>query len=317
MPGKVPPNAKFGDKLERIGSGAFYNCPLLRRIAIPLKDGMITDDNVFHGCKKLERVDLIGEVHETVATLSLKNWRDDVNEEIGRINRVLPTTPAGRADSAGVGKKAREVRKWIRSVLRKIDYYKAQHDLLKEYATIIEMALWKKRLEENGVSERDAGVRAQHRVDCGADANIVIRNVHPFLELPFDTFEAEDDDDEEESCPSKPKKKSPPAGVQKVTLPIDDERRKAAIEERVVQNNPFGSFGHSPIHELRISENNILVLTVLAPDTTTSSTLNESSKLFRMLLNEGYLDSFAGTNIRVTTNERMNRFECLFGLNNK
>ena len=127
VPGKVPPNAKFSDKLERIGSGAFYNCPLLRRIAIPLKDGMITDDNVFHGCENLERVDLIGEVHETVATLSLKNWRDDVNEEIGRINRVLPTTPAGRADSAGVGKKAREVRKWIRSVIHKMEYYKAEH----------------------------------------------------------------------------------------------------------------------------------------------------------------------------------------------
>ncbi len=80
----------FGGKLESIGPGAFYYCPDLRRITIPLKDGIITDDNIFQRCKTLECVDLVDEVHETIAAsiaaLQLKNWRKAMNKKICRIN---------------------------------------------------------------------------------------------------------------------------------------------------------------------------------------------------------------------------------------
>eukprot|EP00985_Skeletonema_marinoi_P023730 scaffold15942_cov74-Skeletonema_marinoi.AAC.6 len=48
---KALKNVKFGKKLESISYGAFYECTSLERIAIPLKDGMISDDDTFRGCK--------------------------------------------------------------------------------------------------------------------------------------------------------------------------------------------------------------------------------------------------------------------------
>eukprot|EP00984_Skeletonema_dohrnii_P030267 scaffold21639_cov77-Skeletonema_dohrnii-CCMP3373.AAC.1 len=105
-------NVKLGNKLEEIGEGAFLNCHSLERITIPLKDGMITDNNVFQGCENLKHVDLI-----------------------------LPNTSAGDSrDNAGG--KAQAIRTWIRSVLHKIDHYKAQHQhYLKEAATTLQLAL--------------------------------------------------------------------------------------------------------------------------------------------------------------------------------
>ena len=52
---------KFGDKLESIRQVAFSGCTSLERITIPLKDGLITDDNVyvFRGCENLKHVDLV------------------------------------------------------------------------------------------------------------------------------------------------------------------------------------------------------------------------------------------------------------------
>eukprot|EP00984_Skeletonema_dohrnii_P026309 scaffold15644_cov95-Skeletonema_dohrnii-CCMP3373.AAC.3 len=70
-------DAIFGDKLKSIRRRAFFNCTSLEQITIPLKDGMIGDDNIFNGCKKLERVDLVGGVYETVAALLMEEWKND------------------------------------------------------------------------------------------------------------------------------------------------------------------------------------------------------------------------------------------------
>ena len=40
-------------EVERIGDGAFSYCTLLRRIAIPLKNGIFDGDDVFNGCENL------------------------------------------------------------------------------------------------------------------------------------------------------------------------------------------------------------------------------------------------------------------------
>eukprot|EP00984_Skeletonema_dohrnii_P010964 scaffold4329_cov76-Skeletonema_dohrnii-CCMP3373.AAC.2 len=166
---KALTNVKFGKALEIIEEGAFMNCPSLERITIPLplKDGMITHDNIFQGCENLKHVDLVGGVHEIIAALLLEDWRNDMSEEIDSINQILPTTPAGNVYSReNVGGKAREVRLWIRSVLHKIIQYKAQHQsYLNEAATILQLAL---------------------------PNDIIIKNVLPFLELPSYTFEGED-----------------------------------------------------------------------------------------------------------------------------
>ena len=186
-------SVKFGNELTSIEGLAFYRCTSLEQITIPLKDGMITSDNIFERCENLNRVDLVGGVHETVAALELEEWKIDMKDEIDSINLFLPTTPAG---GDGYGGKGLAVLVWIRSVLNKIVHYKAEHHrYLKEATITLEHALWKKRLSEINVPERDdKEERAKCRVKCGAD--IVIKNVLPFLELPPFTFEGEDEEGE-------------------------------------------------------------------------------------------------------------------------
>eukprot|EP00984_Skeletonema_dohrnii_P018937 scaffold8973_cov75-Skeletonema_dohrnii-CCMP3373.AAC.9 len=112
----------------------------------------------------------------------MEEWRDDMNEEIESIKQILPTTPACNI-YGDVGGKAEAIRVWIESVLHKIIHYKAeQRRYLKEAATILELALWKKRLSEINVPEGDEEGRVECRVKCGAD--ILMKNVLPFLELP-------------------------------------------------------------------------------------------------------------------------------------
>eukprot|EP00984_Skeletonema_dohrnii_P011216 scaffold4460_cov64-Skeletonema_dohrnii-CCMP3373.AAC.1 len=152
-------NVIFGKELEIIRVGAFYCCTSLERITIPLKDDMITHDNIFRGCEKLKGINLVGgAVHEIIAALLLEEWKIDMNEEINSINHILPTTPAGD-DFGGVdGEKALAIRMWIRSVLGKIIHYKAQHQrYLNEAASTLQLAL---------------------------PQDIVMNNVLPFLELP-------------------------------------------------------------------------------------------------------------------------------------
>ena len=156
--------ATFGSKLESIKRCAFYDCCSLERITIPLKDGIITHVSIFEWCENLKHVDLVeGELHETVAALQLEEWRNDMNEEIVSINQILPA----RLEAA------RAIRTWIRSVLRKVIHYKAEHQRLlnEQVATALEHSL---------------------------PLDIVMNNVLPFLELPSYTFEVGDHEEGEE-----------------------------------------------------------------------------------------------------------------------
>ena len=159
---KALKNVEFGDKLESIGGWAFLKCTSLERITIPLKDGMITYDGIFgifQRCEKLIHVDLVEEavLRRTIDALLLEDWKNDMNREMLSIHQILSYTYAGN-DFDDAGGKARAVRMWIRSVLRKIIHYKAQHQsLLNEAATTLQHAF---------------------------PQDIVIKSVLPFLELP-------------------------------------------------------------------------------------------------------------------------------------
>ncbi len=154
-------DAKFSSELDRIEGGAFHECTSLERITIPLKDGMITETNIFMGCTNLKQVHLIGgELHETIAALHLEEWRNDMNEGIDFINRILPKITDGTeiSDNFDPGKKTRVIQTWILVVLHQINHYKAEHQrVLDEAATTLQLAL-----------PRD----------------IVMNNVLPFLDLP-------------------------------------------------------------------------------------------------------------------------------------
>ena len=171
-------DVEFSSKLERIDDGAFAFCTSLERIIIPLKDGLITAANIFQGCEKLSHVDLVeGEVHEIIAALQLEEWRNDMNEEIDSINQVLPHVYIGGL-GLDPGEKAEAIWRWIRSLLRKIIHYQAEHRrVLNEAATTL-----------------------HHVLPSDISANHVLS----FLELPAHTFELEEQADADESETGEP-----------------------------------------------------------------------------------------------------------------
>jgi len=188
-------DAEFGTGLESIGNMAFDKCFSLQRIAIPLNAYMFTFDNdeerytQFDGCDELVTVDIVGEIRKTISHLSLQRWRNEMNQEINRINQFLPTTRAFD--------KVRMIDEWIQSILRRMEHYKAEHhNLLKEATTLLELALWKAKLRQDEekdsfdfdttkpkIARIDVGnARQEARVTCGAD--IIVKDVLPFLKLP-------------------------------------------------------------------------------------------------------------------------------------
>ena len=166
-------NVKFGDKLERIEEQAFVGCRSLERITIPFKDGMITHSDTFYLCENLKHVDLVeGELHETIAALQLGEWRNDMYEEIDSINQILPDTPARGLNYDNEGK-AWAIQTWIRSVLRKIVHYIAEH-------------------------QRVLNLEVETTLRFVLPQDIVMKNVLPYLELPSFTFEVGDNEEVEE-----------------------------------------------------------------------------------------------------------------------
>ena len=171
--------------LETIRRSAFRDCTRLERIAMPLKDNMI-EDSIFDNCYNLTSVNLKGGIQKTIDSLYLERWRNEMTGEINGINQTLPNTDCWQKNQA--------VQQWMETVISRIDHYKTEHHkLLKEATTLLELALWKANLNndnEGGLLERE-GVRTTRRqrkrarkeISITSGANIVIKNVLPFLEL--------------------------------------------------------------------------------------------------------------------------------------
>ena len=177
-------DAAFGEDLEIIEKGdPFCECPSLRRIAIPLKDGLIVENNVFNHCENLSRIDIVGASHKTISSLHLESWKDTMNAEINRINQTLPDTRSAEKPAV--------IRQWMRSIIDRMEHYKTEHQIvLKEGMTLLELALWKANLDQNGgalegvvrVTRRQTK-RARKERCITSGAGIVIKNVLPFLQL--------------------------------------------------------------------------------------------------------------------------------------
>jgi hypothetical protein len=180
-------DVELPERLETIRAGAFWNCRL-RCIAIPLKRDLFNRSmqrySQFDKCEQLRKVYLAGGIDKTVASLHMESWRTEMNEEINRINQVLPNTRANE--------KTEEIRQWMEIVLDKLDHYKVQHcRYVKEGITLLDLALWKAKLgEQEEYAEEGQQMKAKvdaecsrkdKRITCGAD--MVIKNVLPFLQL--------------------------------------------------------------------------------------------------------------------------------------
>ncbi len=160
--------AELSEDLDTIEGRAFYTCPRLTRIAMPLK-GNLLGNQVFSGCGNLSLVHLVGGIHKTISSLLLESWKNEMNDETDRINRDLP-------NRAGYNKTA-TIRQWIERVLQRIEHFKREHyALLKEDMTQLELALWDANLPNNVDA---AASRVDARVTCGA--NIIIPHVLSFL----------------------------------------------------------------------------------------------------------------------------------------
>jgi hypothetical protein len=86
---------------------------------MPLKDGMIADD-AFFGSNQIT-IKLVGRINRDVWSLSFK-WRDEMFEEILRINQVIFPSTARRKTAA--------IQQWMQSVIVKMEYYKLKEAML-------------------------------------------------------------------------------------------------------------------------------------------------------------------------------------------
>mmetsp|Transcript_17293 Transcript_17293/g.28418 ORF Transcript_17293/g.28418 Transcript_17293/m.28418 type:complete len:194 (-) Transcript_17293:40-621(-) len=130
-------DAEFGEALESITRmreqhrswSPFALCSNLRRIKIPLKANLFNvDDEIFRDCHNLVTVDLAGNIRNIVSCLHFDHWKVEMNNEIGRINLVLPSIDASD--------KTRAIHEWIQTVLRRINAFKTLHrSLLSEEVT--------------------------------------------------------------------------------------------------------------------------------------------------------------------------------------
>ena len=72
--------------------------------------------------------------------------------EINRINQVLPSTSADD--------KGNEIQRWMEVVLDKMDHYKSEHcRYVKEGVSLLELALWKSKLDEKEESPEEGKTR--------------------------------------------------------------------------------------------------------------------------------------------------------------
>ena len=108
----------------------------------------------------------MGGMSVRLEALAFKVWRDNVT------NMINTATFAMRRDNSAI----------LRGIRSKLAHFEVELTKLKEVTTILELALWKMKINENGhqyMATHDANVRSQDRVTCGAD--VVIGHVLPFL----------------------------------------------------------------------------------------------------------------------------------------
>ena len=176
-------DVEFGEGLIARQEKTFLGCLKLKRVALPMKSGLI-GQLVFSACEQLTTVDLVGGIHQTVASLHMESWRSEMTGEINRINQTLPTITVGKTET---------IQRWMESTIRQLDHYKSEHHkILKEATVLLELALWKANLGDNeggqlkreGVrTTRGSRKRARKEICVTSGASIVIKNVLPYLQL--------------------------------------------------------------------------------------------------------------------------------------
>mmetsp|Transcript_4822 Transcript_4822/g.8208 ORF Transcript_4822/g.8208 Transcript_4822/m.8208 type:complete len:277 (+) Transcript_4822:73-903(+) len=128
------------ESLERIGPNALSNCPSLRRIAMPLNDRLFVGNGgglLLDSCPNLSTVILVGGIHRLIASCPLQHWKNEMKEDIRRINKILPRIAEGDKNDA--------VKQWAEGLCLKVDNYKRElpgYRLLREADDLLRRALF-------------------------------------------------------------------------------------------------------------------------------------------------------------------------------
>ena len=112
---------------------------------------------------------------DRVKALAFKVWRDHITNTI---------------QTASFFNYGADNRSILRSICDKLAHFEDELPKLKEAMTILEIALWKMKINDNSLNENttqhqkkikvgESDIRQQSRLTCGADA--VIRHVLPYL----------------------------------------------------------------------------------------------------------------------------------------
>ena len=159
-------DGNLGPYLKTIEGSAFYYCISLRQLRFELSDNDISiQRDAFECCHRLVSIEAVGNVRKDITSLGSEQWQDDMNQEIDRINHLLPNIHSSQ--------KTTEISQWIISVRRKMKCYK-----MMETSSLLELALWK--AAKLNINEDSSGLERQWcRVYCGAE--IVIPNVLSFM----------------------------------------------------------------------------------------------------------------------------------------
>jgi hypothetical protein len=71
----------------------------------------------------------------------------------------------------------------LRRIQAKVAHFEEEYPRLKEITTILELALWKSRMNASQLQKKtktdESSMRRQYRITCGAD--VIIRHVLPYL----------------------------------------------------------------------------------------------------------------------------------------
>ena len=117
-------------------------------------------------CERMRFLFMCG-LSSRVEALAFKLWRDYVT------NMIYTSTFDMRRDNSDI----------LREISSKFAHFEEELTKLKEVTTMLELALWKMKMNENGhqdmATHDDSNVRSQDRVTCGAD--VVIGHVLPFI----------------------------------------------------------------------------------------------------------------------------------------
>lgn len=194
--------------IETIGSSAFYGCTSLELVILPSTVKSI-DVSAFDGCNSLESLEFCEEIEDFVSgefmrgwwnqgrsqealltycsliehnipkrvgLLHCRKWQMEIQDMLRCLPSIVGTSPIGIPSS--------KVTKLGNIYLSSINAKLTEYEYLKEAAAVLELAIWKTKLDENGndmhlCSMDDATRRTEHRNTCGA--TVIIPNVLSFL----------------------------------------------------------------------------------------------------------------------------------------